>query len=188
MMRPPMSRVETPQLVAQAYSSLFCSFWNFTSNALAKFWPEEVARAGLQRLAVLHHRLDAERVDRAGELLPVALRARPAPASPSTPRRTAVDVEHLQRLLLGLLLRGVGGVAFLPEELGRAQEQPRAHLPADDVAPLVDEQRQVAVALDPVLVGVPDDRLGRRPDDQLLFELRPRDRRAAACPCSALRR
>ena len=45
---------------------------------------------------------------------------------------------------------GVRGVAFLPEELGGAQEQARAHLPAHHVGPLVDEQRQVAVALHPL--------------------------------------
>ena len=75
------------------------------------------------------------------------------------------------RFFLRFLLRRMGGVPFLPEELGRAQEQPGAHLPADDVAPLIDEQRQIAIALDPVLVGVPDDRLGGGPDDQRLFEL-----------------
>ena len=73
-------------------------------------------------------------------------------------------VDHagfLDRLLLGL----VGGVAFLPEELGGAQEQARAHLPAHHVGPLVDQQRQVAVALDPAGEGRADDRLGGRADD-----------------------
>ena len=41
MMRPPTSRVDTPQLVAQAYSTWPAAFWNFTSNALAKFWPRK---------------------------------------------------------------------------------------------------------------------------------------------------
>jgi hypothetical protein len=66
--------------------------------------------------------------------------------------------------------RGVGGMALLPEKLGRAQEQPGSHLPADDVAPLIDEQRQIAIALHPVAVGVPDDRFGSGPHDQLFFE------------------
>ena len=39
MMSPPMSRVETPHDVCQTYSSSPRSFWNFTSNALPKFWP-----------------------------------------------------------------------------------------------------------------------------------------------------
>ena len=70
-----------------------------------------------------------------------------------------VDVEHAQRLLVRLLRGLVRGVAFLPEELRGAQEQARAHLPAHDVAPLVDEQRQIAIALHPLRVHVPDDRL-----------------------------
>ena len=83
----------------------------------------------------------------------------------------AVDFEHAHGFFQRFLFGGVRGVAFLPEELGRAQEQPRAHLPADHVGPLVDEQRQVAVALNPFLVGAPDDRLAGGPDDQRLFEL-----------------
>ena len=47
-----------------------------------------------------------------------------------------------------------------------------AHLPAHDVGPLVDQHRQVAVALDPALVGVADDGLGCRPHDQRLLQLR----------------
>ena len=39
MMSPPMSRVVTPQLVCQTYSSWPSLFWNFTSKALPKFWP-----------------------------------------------------------------------------------------------------------------------------------------------------
>nr|GFC75354.1 hypothetical protein [Tanacetum cinerariifolium] len=53
----------------------------------------------------------------------------------------------------------VGGVAFLPQKLGGAQEEARAHFPAYHVGPLVDEQRQVAVALNPVFVSAPDDGL-----------------------------
>ena len=61
---------------------------------------------------------------------------------------------------------------LLPEELRGTQEQARAHLPAHDVGPLVAEDRQVTVGLDPVLVGVPDDRLGGRTHDELLLEFR----------------
>mmetsp|Transcript_9139 Transcript_9139/g.26677 ORF Transcript_9139/g.26677 Transcript_9139/m.26677 type:complete len:309 (+) Transcript_9139:454-1380(+) len=37
----PMSRVLTPQLVAQTISRLPSLFWNCTSKALAKFWPRK---------------------------------------------------------------------------------------------------------------------------------------------------
>ena len=82
-----------------------------------------------------------------------------------------VDVEHAHRLLLGLLGGGVRGVPLLPEELGRAQEEARAQLPAHDVGPLVDEQRQVAVALHPAREGGADDGLRGRPHDERLLQL-----------------
>ena len=39
MISPPMSRVLTPQLVCQTYSSSLFLFWNLTSKALPKFCP-----------------------------------------------------------------------------------------------------------------------------------------------------
>ena len=62
-------------------------------------------------------------------------------------------------------------VAVVTHAGGKELEEPRAHLPADDVGPLVDEQRQVAVALDPLGVHRVDDRLGGGPDDQRLLQL-----------------
>ena len=41
MIRAPTRRVETPQEVAQTYSSLFSRLRNFTSKALAKFCPRK---------------------------------------------------------------------------------------------------------------------------------------------------
>ena len=64
----------------------------------------------------------------------------------------------------------MGGVAFLPEEFGGAQEKAGAHFPAHDVAPLVDEQGQIAVALDPLGVHVADDGFAGGADDEGLFE------------------
>jgi len=66
------------------------------------------------------------------------------------------------------------GVAFLPEEFARAQEQARAHFPAHYVAPLVYEQRQVAVRMYPVAESVPDNRFRCGADYQLFFEFRSR--------------
>ncbi|KAI3476391.1 hypothetical protein L1887_62043 [Cichorium endivia] len=70
----------------------------------------------------------------------------------------AVEVEDVHDLLVGLLERDVGGVALLPEELARAEEGLRVlELPAHDAVPLVELERQVAVALDPLcVVGVHD--------------------------------
>ena len=142
---------------------MFCGFGEVRA--------EVVRGAGLQRLAVLHHRLDRIGVDGAGEALVRGLLAGDHRHRQHVFGELAIDVEHLQRLGHGLVAVGVRGVALLPEELRGAQEQARAHLPAHDVGPLVDEQRQVAIALDPALERVADDRLRRRPHDQRLLEL-----------------
>ena len=68
-------------------------------------------------------------------------------------------------------MRGVRGVALLPEKLGGAQEHARAQLPADDVGPLVDQHRQIAIALNPLREEVADDGFRSRADDVGLFQL-----------------
>ncbi len=65
-------------------------------------------------------------------------------------------------------------MAFLPKKLGSAKEQSRAHFPTHHIGPLIDQQRQITIALDPALKGVADDRFRRRPDDQRLLEFRIR--------------
>jgi hypothetical protein len=88
-----------------------------------------------------------------------------------------IDAEHPQRLLAGFFGRRVYGVALLPENLDGPQEGTRHLLPANEVAPLIDQYRQVAVAVDPTSIEVADDGLGRRPDGDPLLEIlasRPR--------------
>ena len=80
-------------------------------------------------------------------------------------------VQDPQRVRVRVGLGDVRGVALLPEELGRAQERARAQLPAHDVGPLVEQQRQVAVALDPLGHELADDRLAGRAHDDRLVEL-----------------
>ena len=139
---------------------------------------QEVGRSRLERLPILHHRLDAEGVVGTGEPLGLGL------ATPQDRHRhpvvaeVGVDIEHASGVLDGLLRRRVGGVPLLPEELRGTQEEPRPHLPPDDVGPLVDQQRKVAVRLDPAGERLADDGLGRRPDHQRLVELAGRNQSA----------
>jgi hypothetical protein len=83
----------------------------------------------------------------------------------------AVHLEDVEGFLLRFLGGRVEGVALLPEELGGAQERTRHLLPAQDVAPLVEQHRQVAPRLDPLRVHRADHGLGRRADRERLFEL-----------------
>ena len=128
-------------------------------------------RAGLQGLAILHHGFDAVGFDRAREPLALGLDALDDRHRHVIFGEGGVDVEDFQRLFDRLVFRGVGRVAFLPEEFGRAEKQPGAKFPADDVGPLVDQNRQVAVRLHPTGIHLADNHLARRPHDQRLLEL-----------------
>src|SRR6185312_7535811 len=112
---------------------------------------EVMSSAGLQCLAVLHHRLDRKRVLRPREALVRRLLAGDDGHGEGTLREGAVDLEHALRLLDRFLRRRVRRVTLLPQELRRAQEEPRPHLPAHDVRPLIEKQRQIAVRADPAL-------------------------------------
>ena len=68
-----------------------------------------------------------------------------------------VQIQNAQHFLDGFLVRAVGGVAFLPEEFRGAQEHARAQFPADDVRPLIQQQRQIAPALNPSREDLPDE-------------------------------
>ena len=136
----------------------------------AEVLSEEVRGAGLKRLTVLHHGLDGVRLEGAGEAFAGRLDAADDGHGHVVLGKVGIDALHLDRLLLGLLAGGVGRVAFLPEEFGGAKEEARAHLPTHDVGPLVDEDRQVAVGLDPVFIRVPDDCFGGGTDDELFLE------------------
>src|SRR5215212_7308805 len=138
---------------------------------------EVVTGRCLQRPSVAHEALACERLQRPGEALGGALRTGQDRDGERLVEAVAVDTLHLQGLLARLLGHRMDGVAFLPEELGGAQERARDLLPAHYVAPLVDKDGQVAVALHPVAVELADDALRGRPDRQALLEfLAPPDR------------
>ena len=127
-----------------------------------------MARAALQRLAVLHHRFDGIRRARAGKLFLFALLAAVNRNREVLFAEVAVNAQHLHRLFLRLFGSGMDGVALLPEELGRAQERAGRLLPAHDGAPLVVFERQIAPALHPLGIHRAENRLARRADRQTL--------------------
>ena len=135
---------------------------------------EVVRRRRLQRLSVAHQRLERVGVDGAGKPLALALATAHHGDREDVLDRVRVDVmEDRQRLRDRLLLGLVRRVPFLPEELGRAQEEARPQLPADDVRPLVVEQGQIAVRLHPAGIRRPDQRLGGGTHRERLVQLLP---------------
>ena len=62
-------------------------------------------------------------------------------------------------------------MSFLPQEFCGSEEEAGTHFPTHHVCPLVAKNRQVAVRLDPITIGVPDNCLGCRTDNQFFFQL-----------------
>ena len=127
---------------------------------------EEVGRTGLDGFPVLDHGLDAEGLDGTGETFACAFLAGDDGEREVIASEGLVDFEHLLGFFTGFLFGFVSGVAFLPEELGGAEEHAGPHFPADDIGPLVDEDGEVAVALDPFGVGGADDGFAGGPNDE----------------------
>ena len=139
-------------------------------ESLGKILSEEVGSSCLKGLAVLHHSLNGEGVECSCKPLVRRLVSDDDRKRHGIAREVRIDIHHLLCLLLGLLACRVRSVSLLPEEFCGTEEKPRPHLPAHDVRPLVAENRKVTPRFNPSLVGVPDDGLRSRTDDEFLFE------------------
>jgi hypothetical protein len=82
----------------------------------------------------------------------------------------AIHVEHTRHFFGRFLLGRVRSVAFLPQKFHRAQKRTRALFPAQHVGPLVDQDRQITVRLQPLGVHRSDDHFRGRPDREALGE------------------
>ena len=125
----------------------------------------------LECFAVPHHGFGGPGRGGPGKAFTVGLAPHQDGHGQDVDHEVLVDVaEDAQRVAVGVLFVSMGGVAFLPQELRRAQEQPRPEFPADHVGPLVDEHGEVPVALDPLGQERVDDRLARGADHHRLFQ------------------
>ena len=143
----------------------------FNFESLGEILPQIMRRPGLQRLAVAHHRFDRVRSVRPGESLGVRFFAGDHRHRRFFHREIGVDVQHLPCFGFRFFLRRVRGVPFLPKKFQGPQKKFGAQLPTHHAVPLVDQHRQVAVRLNPFRIGPADNRFGRRPDHQRLFQL-----------------
>ena len=123
-------------------------------------------RARLDRFAILDHRLDAKRLHGAGKALSFGLLATDHGYRQILASKGLVNAEHRHRFLPGLRFRLMRGVAFLPKEFDRAKKHSRPQLPANDVRPLVEQNRQIAPGFYPSRIRRTDDRFGCRANDK----------------------
>ena len=128
-------------------------------KCLAEVLTQEVAGAALQSLAVLHHCLDGVGVKGTGKTLCLALHTLYNGYCHVVLGKVGIYLQHLLGTCLGLLAGSMSRMALLPQELTGTQEQTGTHFPAHYVTPLVNQQGQVAIALNPVFESIPDNRL-----------------------------
>ena len=148
---------------------------------LGKARAEVVARAGLERLVVVHHALDGVGIHGSGELFLLCLVAADNGHGQIVLAQVCVDLKLMQRFLACLGLGLVQGVTLLPEKLSAAQEGTGRFLPAENGAPLVVQHRKIAPGMHRVTPVVAEKRLGGRTDAQSLRQLL---RAADRYPCA----
>ena len=143
----------------------------FDVEGLGEVLGHEMAGAALEGFPILHEGFDGVGGIGAGEFFGIRLAPLDDRNRQEFFREVGIDIKHAQGFFLCFFFGFVGGVALLPEEFRRAQEQARAQFPAHDVAPLIDQQRQIAIALDTLGIHVADDGFAGWADDEGFFEL-----------------
>ena len=124
----------------------------------------------LQGFAILHHGFDRIGIERTGKTFAVGLHALDHRHSHVVFCKVGINALHLLGFDFSLFAGCMSRMTLLPQELSRTQEETCTHLPTHDVGPLVAQDGQVTVRLDPILIGVPNDSFGGRTDNQFLFE------------------
>ena len=140
-------------------------------KCLGKAVAEVMARAGLQRLAVMHHGFDGVGLFRTRKALLFGLFALEHRDSQIFLAELRIDVQHAQGFLHRLLGGGVHGVTLLPPELAGTQEGTGSLFPAHNRAPLVIQLGQIAPRADDLGIVLAEQGLGGRADAQALLEL-----------------
>ena len=147
---------------------VFCCILNV--KCLCEAIAEVVAGTGLQRLAVMHQRLDGIGCLRACELLLIGLASTDNRHSQNLLAEIRIQVQHLLGTCLCLLCGRMGGMALLPQELTGTQERTGGLLPTHNGAPLVIYLRKITVGLDLLCVKITEQGLGSRTDTHALLQ------------------
>ena len=140
-------------------------------ECLCEILCKEVRSTCLQCLSVLHESLNTESFLGTGKALAVGLAANNNGNAKVIFNKIGIYMNHLVGFFHCFLLGCVSGMTFLPQEFGSTQEQTGTHFPTHYVRPLVHKDRQVAVRLYPVAVGVPNYSFGGRANNEFFLEL-----------------
>ena len=117
----------------------------FHIESLGEILSKEMGRTSLQGLAILHQSLDTIGVKSTAEAFIGGFYALYDRNCHEILHKIRINMQHTLCLFDSFLAGGVGGMALLPQELGRAEEKTGAHFPTDHIGPLVAKDRQITV-------------------------------------------
>ena len=142
---------------------------------------EVMAGTGLQCLSVMHQRLNRIGSLRTCKLLLLGLASADDRHCQYLLAEVRVQIQHLNRALLGFLCGRMRGVSLLPQELPGTEERSRLLLPAYHRTPLVVYLREVTVGVNNIFIKIAEQCLRCRSDAETL---RQRVQSAVGYPCN----
>ena len=84
--------------------------------------------------------------------------------------KASIHLQHLECLFLSFFIGFMGSVSLLPKELRSPEKKSGSLFPTHHVSPLVDQNRQISIAIDPLRIHVANHCFGSWTDDQWLFQ------------------
>ena len=142
----------------------------FYFKSFSEILPEEMRSASLERLAILHQCFNTISVFSARKSFTRRFNSPHYGKGHIFFREFSINFQHFFCFLHCFLCSGMRGMTFLPEKFSRTEEKPCTHFPTHHVGPLVHQDGQVAVTLDPVLVGIPDNGFTGGTHHQFFFQ------------------
>ena len=129
------------------------------TEGFRKTVPKVMAGTGLQRLSVMHQRLDGISSFCSGKFFLIGLASLYYRDRQHLFTEVCIDIQHLDRPFFSLLCGGMGGMALLPQEFTGAQERTGSFFQSYDRTPLIINLRQVSVGLDLLLIEITEQSL-----------------------------
>ena len=134
-------------------------------ECFCKVLSQEVGGTTLQRFSILHHGFNCICIKCAGKTFVGWFYSLYDRNGHIFFCKFTIYIQHSDCFFFCFLTSSMSSMAFLPQKFSSTQEKACAHFPTENVSPLVAENRQVTVWLNPVLISIPDDCFWCRADN-----------------------
>ncbi|MMZ63034.1 hypothetical protein D1872_252700 [compost metagenome] len=143
----------------------------FNIKRCCKISTEIMRSTCLYCTSILHHRFNRISIYCPGKLLGRSLLTDDNRNRQIIFYEVTVNFQHTHRFFASFCFILMSGMAFLPQKLTSAQEWQSTFFPTNNVSPLINQNRQITIGLNPFLVHMTDHRLRGRTDCKSFFKL-----------------